>query len=83
MVNSRKLHFRKNSFSFMFWENIIVTYQNPKSADNFCKKAVSPISYEIFISNDVSTIYKKKVLESNIVKKIRDGKINRINITLN
>ncbi len=78
----QKVTFPENSFSFMFLGSIIISYQNPKSADTFGKKAVSPISYEVIDSSGVSTIYKKNVLEGDIVKKIRDRKINRINITL-
>ncbi len=78
----REVEFPANSFSFMFLGSILVTYRNPGLIDTFGPDGVAPTTWEVFDLAGNSQVFQGETLSGDIVERIRDRKVSRINIEL-
>ena len=79
---NKNISLPENAFSFMFLSSILVTYINPTRKNTYGLNSVQPAHWEIIDKEGHSTNIKGNVLKGDIVRKIRDRQIDRINIEL-
>jgi len=80
--NCQEIVLPANTFSFMFLGKILVTYHNPEMKDTFGSNGVQPTRYTLTDSNLETSSISSKILDGDIVKKIRKRKIQRMDIEL-
>jgi len=79
---SQEIMLPANSFSFVFLGKILVTYHNPKNTNTFGMNGVQPIRYTLTDSNQNTVTFSSNFLSGDIVKKIRNRTIERMDIEL-
>ncbi|MFO7895391.1 MAG: hypothetical protein R6U84_00470 [Candidatus Cloacimonadales bacterium] len=78
----QELEFPKNSFSFILFGKILVTYHNYKMRNTFGENAVSPHKWTLSESSGQKLSYEGTTLPAELAHKIRDRKIKRIEVEL-
>jgi len=83
-INGKKAKqtFAANTFSFMFLGNVLVTYKNPKMKNTFGANGVKPIAAVIKEINGKITKITGGVFDETIARKVREHKIQSIEIEL-
>ena len=71
-----------NSFTFMFFSDILVSYYNPKQKDTFGDNAVTPLNWVLADGQGQSQTYNGATLGQDFAQRIRSKQIRRIEITL-
>ncbi|HER00447.1 MAG TPA: hypothetical protein ENO22_13990 [candidate division Zixibacteria bacterium] len=70
------------TFSFMFLGKILVTYHNIDLKDTYGKAGVTPVEWKIVDLDGNIQTFNTETLSGEIVNKIRERKVNRIEIVL-
>ncbi len=78
----QELEFPAHTFSFMFLGSILVTYHNAGQKDTFGTDGVSPAVWTVVDMAGNSQTFKGDSLSGDIVEKIRNRKVRRIDIEL-
>ncbi|MGC9361420.1 MAG: hypothetical protein ACP5F3_00680 [Candidatus Syntrophosphaera sp.] len=78
----KDFQFPANTFSIMFLGRVLLTYHNPSLYDTFGPQAVSPHRWKITRDNGEIVEFSGPVLTGEIVPKIRDRQVARIEVTL-
>jgi hypothetical protein len=78
----QEIEFPANTFSFMFLGETLVTYHNKNLKNTFGVDKVSPNSWTVTDIKGNSHTFSDNSLNGEIVEKIRDRKVKRINIEL-
>ena len=72
----------KSSFGFMFLGEIFVTYTNGNKKDTFGDNAVVPTAWKITDREGNTEIHNSRKLTGDIVYRVRERKIKKIEIIL-
>ena len=78
----QQVEFPANTFSFMFLGAVLVTYHNESRMDTYGPNGVSPARWTVIDHNGHSETYTGESLRGEIVEKIRNRAIRRIDIEL-
>ena len=73
---------RNGKYSFNFLSNILITYYNPKKKDTFGKNAAK-INKIVIFENDIPVEINSAIVPSALAEKVRNRKVNKIDIYLN